>query len=139
MRRNVAASWNPNRTTKIDLETQEIAGKSSQKRDARGSGSWKLRPRDGTLPKHLFQTAFTRDFWRFEFHFSRSFWIPRRDSISAHIWYGLRTNQLRCERAYSFSLDGSQNFGAVAKRDQLKLYVVEFCAKALSSRGSLLN
>ena len=43
-------------------------------------------------PRTLFLTAFTIDFSRFEVHFSCSVWVLRRDSISAHIWYGLRTN-----------------------------------------------
>ena len=43
-------------------------------------------------PRTLFPTAFTIDFWRFEVHFSCSVGVLRRDSISAHVWYGLRSN-----------------------------------------------
>ena len=42
-------------------------------------------------PRILFLTAFPIDFLRFEVHFSCSVWVLRRDSISAHVWYGLRT------------------------------------------------
>ena len=45
----------------------------------------------GHSPRILFMTAFTIDFSRFDVHFSFSAWVLRRDSISAHIWYGLRT------------------------------------------------
>ena len=43
-------------------------------------------------PRILFLTAFTIDISRFEVHFSCSVWVLRRDSISAHVRYGLRTN-----------------------------------------------
>jgi len=43
-------------------------------------------------PRILFPTAFAIDFLRFEVHFSRSVRVPRRDSTSAHVWYGLQTN-----------------------------------------------
>ena len=43
-------------------------------------------------PRTLFLTAFTIGFSRFEVHFSCSVGVLRRDSISAHVWYGLRTN-----------------------------------------------
>ena len=56
----------------MNLKTQEINSKNSQKQDATG---------------HFFV-----DFLRFEIHFSCSVWVLRRDSISAHVWYGLRTN-----------------------------------------------
>ena len=49
-------------------------------------------PATGHSPRILFPTAFTIDFLRFEVYFSCSVWILRRDSISAHVWYGLRTN-----------------------------------------------
>ena len=42
-------------------------------------------------PRIPFLTDFTIDFSRFEVHFSCSAGVLRRDSISAHIWYGLRT------------------------------------------------
>ena len=54
-------------------------------------------PATGHSPRILFMTAFTIDFSRFEVHFSCSAGVLRRDSISAHIWYGLRTN---FERAF---------------------------------------
>ena len=37
-------------------------------------------------------TTFTIYSSRFKVHFSRSVWAKRRDSISGHLWYGLRTN-----------------------------------------------
>ena len=43
-------------------------------------------------PRILFLTAFPTDILRFEVHFSSSVWVLRRDSILAHVWYGLRTN-----------------------------------------------
>ena len=46
----------------------------------------------GTRPGDVFLTALAIDFLRFEVHFSCSVWDLRRDSISAHVWYGLRTN-----------------------------------------------
>ena len=49
-------------------------------------------PATGHSPRILFPTAFPIDFLRFEVHFSCSVWVLRRDSISAHVWYGLRTN-----------------------------------------------
>ena len=49
-------------------------------------------PATGHSPRILFPTAFPIDFLRFEVHFSCSAWVLRRDSISAHVWYGLRTN-----------------------------------------------
>ena len=42
-------------------------------------------------PHILFPTASPIDFLRFKVHFSCSVWVLRRDSISAHVWYGLRT------------------------------------------------
>ena len=48
-------------------------------------------PATGHSPRILFPTAFPIDFSRFEVHFSCSVWVLRRDSISAHVWYGLRT------------------------------------------------
>ena len=48
-------------------------------------------PATGHSPRILFMTAFTIDFSRFEVHFSCSVGVLRRDSISAHVWYGLRT------------------------------------------------
>ena len=47
-------------------------------------------PATGHSPRILFLTAFTIDFSRFEVHFSCSVGVLRRDSISAHVWYGLR-------------------------------------------------
>ena len=44
-------------------------------------------------PRILFLTAFTIDFLRFEVHFSCSVCVLRRDSISAHVWYGARLVQ----------------------------------------------
>ena len=35
-----------------------------------------------------FLTVFTIDFSHFEVHFSCCVWVLRRDSISAHVWYG---------------------------------------------------
>ena len=49
-------------------------------------------PATGHSPRILFPTAFPIDFLRFEVHFSCSVWVLRRDSISAHVWYGLRIN-----------------------------------------------
>ena len=49
-------------------------------------------PATGHSPRIRFLTAFTIGFLHFEVHFSCSVWVLRRDSISAHIWYGLRTN-----------------------------------------------
>ena len=46
----------------------------------------------GHSPRILFPTAFPIDFLRFEVHLSCSVWVLRRGSISAHVWYGLRTN-----------------------------------------------
>ena len=43
-------------------------------------------------PRILFLTVFTIDIWRFEVHLSCSVWVVRRDSITAHVWYGLQTN-----------------------------------------------
>ena len=43
-------------------------------------------------PRTLFLTAFTIDFLRFEVHLSCSVGDLRRDSISAHGWYGSRSN-----------------------------------------------
>ena len=48
-------------------------------------------PATAHSPRILFLTVFTIDFSRFEVHFSYPVWVLRRDSISAHIWYGLRT------------------------------------------------
>ena len=43
-------------------------------------------------PRTLFLTAFTIGFLRFEVHLSCSVGVLRRDSISAHGWYGSRIN-----------------------------------------------
>ena len=48
-------------------------------------------PATGHSPRILFMTTFTIDFSRFEVHFSCYAGVLRRDSISAHISYGLRT------------------------------------------------
>ena len=40
----------------------------------------------------LFPTAFPIDFLRSLGHIKCFVWVLRRDSISAHVWYGLRTN-----------------------------------------------
>ena len=50
-----------------------------------GPGVWALR-----------LSVFTIDFLRFEVYFSCSVWVLRRDSISAHVWYGLRINLNWC-------------------------------------------
>ena len=49
-------------------------------------------PATGHSPSMFPLTSFMIDFLRFEVHFSCSVWVLRRDSISAHVWYGLRTN-----------------------------------------------
>ena len=49
-------------------------------------------PATGHPPRIPFLTAFTIDILRFEGHFCCPVWVLRRDSISAHVWYGLRTN-----------------------------------------------
>ena len=49
-------------------------------------------PATGHSPRILFPTAFPIDILRFAVHFSGSVWVLRRDSISAHVGYGLRTN-----------------------------------------------
>ena len=51
-------------------------------------------------PRTLFLTAFTIGFSRFEGHFCCPVWVLRRDSISAHVWYGLRTNSLYCAKMF---------------------------------------
>ena len=56
-------------------------------------------PATGHSPRILFPTAFTIDFLSFEVHFSCSVWVLRRDSISAHVCYGLRTNFLGLRKA----------------------------------------
>ena len=57
-------------------------------------------------PRILFLTALTFDFLRFEVHLSCSVGVLRRDSISAHVWYGLRTNLVN---SFSWSIAlGSQ-------------------------------
>ena len=63
-------------------KTKEIDRKSSQEEDA-----WGVPRRWGGSPR-----LFPIDFSRFEVHLSCSVWVLRRDSISAHVWYGLRTN-----------------------------------------------
>ena len=50
-----------------------------------------LEPPSSGAPLMLFLTAFTIDFFHFEVHCSCSVRVLRRDSISAHNWYGLRT------------------------------------------------
>ena len=62
-------------------------------------------------PRTLFLAASTIGFWRFEVHLSCSVWVLRRDSISAHVWYGLRTNlcqllYLQHFDTYTFLLTG---------------------------------
>ena len=47
----------------------------------------------GTPHASLFLTAFTNTILRFEVHFSCFVWVLRRNSISGHVWYGLRTNR----------------------------------------------
>ena len=67
-------------------------------------------------PRILFLTAFTIDFSRFEVHLSCSVGVLRRDSISAHSWYGSRSNldqgmlQLKWPfRGVAFTHIGGQN------------------------------
>ena len=57
----------------------------------------RMRWGDGALP-----TGFLNDFLRFEVHFSCSVWVLRRDSISAHVWYGLRTHLTYCLLLFFF-------------------------------------
>ena len=78
----------------MELKTLEIDRKIRQKEDAwecpvAGAGA-----PGSEAPRILFLTAFTIDFFRFEVHFSCSAWVLRRDSISALVWYGLRSNFL---------------------------------------------
>ena len=80
------SSWNPKKTTKMNLKMRESMVKSSQKEDASGA------PATGHSSRILFLTAFTSDFLRFEFHFSCSVWVLTRDGISERVLYGLRTN-----------------------------------------------
>ena len=49
-------------------------------------------------PRTLFLTAFTIGFLRFEVYLSCSVGVLRRDSITAHVWYGLRTNFGNCRQ-----------------------------------------
>merc|ERR1719462_1139248 len=49
-------------------------------------------PATGHSPRILFPTAFPIDFLRSGGQFGCSVWVLGRDGISAHIWYGLRTN-----------------------------------------------
>ena len=79
--------------TKMNLKTQEVNVKSSPKGDASGA------PKPGVpttvtghSPRIPFRTDLTIDLPRFELYFSCSVWVLRRDSISGHVWYSLRTN-----------------------------------------------
>merc|ERR1719447_2295671 len=46
----------------------------------------------GLSPRVLFLTAFAIGFLRFGVHLGCSVGVLGRDGISAHFWYGLRTN-----------------------------------------------
>ena len=72
----------------MDFKTQETNGESRRKEGARAPEPGAPAPATGHSPRILFLTAFTTDFLRFEVHFSCCVWVLRRDSISAHVWYG---------------------------------------------------
>ena len=64
-------------------------------------------PATGHSPRILFLTAFPIDFLPFEVHFSRSVGVLRRDTTSAHVWHGLRTNLcLGVRDIFTFELGG---------------------------------
>ena len=70
----------------------------------------------GHSPRILFPTAFTIDILRFEVYFSCFVWVLRRDSISAHVWYGLRTNLFyssknKCHFLVVFALTRGDTYG----------------------------
>ena len=70
----------------MDLKTQDIDGKNSQKEVARAPEPGAPASATGHSPRILYPTAFTIDILRFEVHFSSTVWVLRRDSISAHLW-----------------------------------------------------
>ena len=76
----------------MDLKTQDIAGKAVKKRMRGAPEPGASASATGHSPRILFLTAFTINILRFEVHFSSTVWVLRRDSISAHVWYGLRIN-----------------------------------------------
>ena len=61
----------------MDFKTLGVTGKNRQK-----DGAWAV------APSILFDNTFTIDFLRFEFHSRCALWVPRRDYISTHVWYG---------------------------------------------------
>ena len=76
---------------KCTSKRKKSTGKAVRKRMRGAPEPGAPAPATGHSPRILFPTAFPIDFLRFEVHFSCSVWVLRRDSISAHVWYGLRT------------------------------------------------
>jgi len=82
----------------MNLKTQEINVRSSLKGDAWGvPRCWGGSPEAPARRASSLGLLLTTDFLRFGVHFSSSFRDLRRDSISAHLWYGLRTNLSKWE------------------------------------------
>ena len=81
--RSAVSSQNSDGATKMNLKTQEIDSKSSQKEDASRECLRLRGPAD-----IFFLITVSLDFLRFEIYFSCSVWVLRRDSILAHVWYG---------------------------------------------------
>ena len=75
--------------------TKQLKWSSKRKKSMRKVGRKRVRgalaPATGHSPRILFPTDFPIDILRFEVLFKYSVWVLRRDSISAHVWYGLRT------------------------------------------------
>ena len=100
----------------MDLNRHQINGKSSWEEDA-----WRASPRERG-PAHLIADSFPIDFSRFE----------EKNSISGHLWYGLRTDLLLLEDL----LSGDSRVPACRLHCRLLNFDVHFSLQLCNSTDS---